>query len=77
METIDNILREQTAELVKSNSSLKGGIQKRETAKIYIGESHKDIEHLISSIPTILIGLSKNNEVLYWKNSFSASDSIS
>ena len=66
METIDNILREQTAELVKSNAFLKGGIQEHEKAKMYIGESHKDIEHLISSIPTILIGLSKNNEVLYW-----------
>ena len=66
METIDNILREQTAELVKSNAFLKGGIQEHEKAKMYICESHKDIEHLISSIPIILIGLSKNNEVLYW-----------
>jgi PAS domain S-box-containing protein len=66
METIDNILREQTAELAKSNASLMSGIPEREKAKMVIDESHKDIEHLISSIPTILIGLSKNNEVLYW-----------
>jgi len=66
METIDNILREQTAEFVKSNASLRSGIQEREKIKMYIDESHNDIEHLISAIPTILIGLSKNNEVLYW-----------
>ena len=66
MESIDNILREQTAELIRSNASPKGGIRECEIAKMNMGESQKDIEHLISSIPSIFIGLSKTNGVLYW-----------
>jgi PAS domain S-box-containing protein len=66
METFDNIFREQTAGLTKSSVSLEGGIRERGKANMANGDSQKDIEHLISSIPSIFIGLSKSNEVLYW-----------
>lgn len=66
METFDNIFREQTAELTKSSVSLESGIRERGKASMANGDSQKDIEHLISSIPSIFIGLSKSNEVLYW-----------
>jgi PAS domain S-box-containing protein len=62
----EKLLRDRTAELVKSNEELNRQIKKRKRAKQTIKQAHREIEHLISSLPTILIGLNRKNEVIHW-----------
>jgi PAS domain S-box-containing protein len=64
----ERLLRERTAELVNSNSELKRQINERQKAEKLIMEAHREIEHLISAIPTILIGLSRENEIIHWNS---------
>ncbi|MCK4988537.1 MAG: PAS domain S-box protein, partial [Desulfobacterales bacterium] len=54
------------AELLKSNEELNRQIKKRKKAKKTVKEAHREIEHLISSLPTILIGLTKENKIIHW-----------
>ncbi|MBW2412678.1 MAG: PAS domain S-box protein, partial [Deltaproteobacteria bacterium] len=35
-------------------------------AKRTVRQAHREIEHLISSLPTILIGLNRENEIIHW-----------
>jgi PAS domain S-box-containing protein len=62
----EKLLKDRSAELLKSNEELKRQIKKRKKAKRTVKEAHREIEHLISSLPTILIGLSRENEVIHW-----------
>jgi PAS domain S-box-containing protein len=62
----EQLLRDRTAELMKSDAELKRQIKKRKKAKRTVKEAHREIEHLISSLPTILIGLSRENEIIHW-----------
>ena len=62
----EKLLQDRTAELVKSSEELKRQIKKRKKAKRTVKEAHREIEHLISSLPTILIGLSRENEIIHW-----------
>ncbi|MBT8332101.1 MAG: PAS domain S-box protein, partial [Deltaproteobacteria bacterium] len=59
-------LKDRTTELVKSNQELQRQIKKRKKAKRTVKEAHREIEHLISSLPTILIGLSHDHEIIHW-----------
>ena len=59
-------LRDRTTELLKSNQELQRQIKKRKKAKRTVKEAHREIEHLISSLPTILIGLSHQNKIIHW-----------
>jgi PAS domain S-box-containing protein len=60
------LLKERTAELLKFDAELKRQIKKRKKAKRTVKEAHREIEHLISSLPTILIGLSRENQIIHW-----------
>lgn len=62
----EKLLQDRTAELVESSQELKRQIKKRKKAKRTVKQAHREIEHLISSLPTILIGLSRENEIIHW-----------
>jgi len=62
----EKLLRDRTAELLKSDAELKRQIKKRKKAKRTVKKAHREIEHLISSLPTILIGLSRENQIIHW-----------
>jgi PAS domain S-box-containing protein len=64
----EKLLKDRSAELLKSNEELKRQIKKRKKAKRTVKEAHREIEHLISSLPTILIGLSRENEIIHWNS---------
>jgi PAS domain S-box-containing protein len=59
-------LKDRTAELLKSDEELKRQIKKRKKAKRTVKKAHREIEHLISSLPAILIGLSRENQIIHW-----------
>jgi len=62
----ERLLKDRTAELLKSDEELKRQIKRRKKAKRNVKEVHREIEHLISSLPTILIGLSRENQIIHW-----------
>jgi PAS domain S-box-containing protein len=62
----EKLLQDRTAELMKSSQELKRQIKKRKIAKQSIKEAHREINHLISSLPTILVGLNRKNEIIHW-----------
>jgi PAS domain S-box-containing protein len=62
----EKLLQDRTAELDKSNLELERQIKKRKKAKRTVQLAHREIEHLISSLPTILIGLNRDNEIIHW-----------
>jgi PAS domain S-box-containing protein len=62
----EKLLQDRTAELIKSDEELRRQIKKRKIAKRTIKEAHREINHLISSLPTILIGLTRENEIIHW-----------
>ena len=62
----EKLLRDRTAELLKSDAELKRQIKKARKAKRKVEQAHREMEHLISSLPTILIGLSRENQVIHW-----------
>ncbi len=62
----EKLLQDRTAELVESSQELKRQIKRRKKAKRTVKQAHREIEHLISSLPTILIGLSRENEIIHW-----------
>ena len=62
----ERLLKDRTAELLKSDEELKRQIKKRKKARRTVKEAHREIEHLISSLPTILIGVSRENEIIHW-----------
>ncbi|MEJ2729630.1 MAG: ATP-binding protein [Deltaproteobacteria bacterium] len=62
----EKLLRNRTAELLKSDEELKRQIKKAKKAKRKVEQAHREIEHLISSLPTILIGLSRENQIIHW-----------
>ena len=62
----EKLLKDRTADLFKADEELKRQIKKRKKAKRTAKEAHREIEHLISSLPTILIGLSRKNQIIHW-----------
>ena len=62
----ERLLKDRTAELLKSDEELKRQIKKRKKARRTVKAAHREIGHLISSLPTILIGLSRENEIIHW-----------
>lgn len=62
----EKLLQDRTAELLKSTEELNRQIKKRKKAKKTAKAAHHEIEHLISSLPTILIGLTRENEIIHW-----------
>ena len=62
----EKLLEDRTAELLKTDEELKRQIKKRKKAKRTVKAAQREIEHLISSLPTILIGLSRENQIIHW-----------
>ncbi len=62
----EKLLQDRDAELVKSSQELRRQIKKRKKAKRTVEGAHRDFEHLISSLPTILIGLSRDHKIIHW-----------
>jgi PAS domain S-box-containing protein len=62
----EKLLRDRTVELMKSSQELQRQIKKRKIAKRTIKEAHHELNHLISSLPTILVGLTRENEIIHW-----------
>jgi PAS domain S-box-containing protein len=62
----EKLVEDRTAELLKSGEELKRQIKKRKKAKRTAKEALREIEHLISSLPTILIGLSREDTIIHW-----------
>ena len=64
----EKLLHDRTAELLKSNEELKRQVKKRKKAKRTVKQAHREMEHLISSLPTILIGLTRENKIIHWNS---------
>ena len=64
----EKLLHDRTAELLKSNEELKRQVKKRKKARQTVKEAHREMEHLISSLPTILIGLTRENKIIHWNS---------
>jgi PAS domain S-box-containing protein len=63
-----NLRKEPMLELEKSDEMLKHETGKREKTEASIGKAQKEINQLISSLPTILIGLSQENKIVLWNS---------
>jgi PAS domain-containing protein len=63
-----NLMHEHAAKSVVSEAGLKQNGLNQKKAKKPVGNGQKDINKLISSLPTILIGLSKNNTIVLWNS---------
>jgi len=66
METLQNLLSDYTAELTSTNEKLERNNRDNPIACWQSGEVQKRIEQLISSLPTIIIGLSRDNNIALW-----------
>lgn len=66
METLQNLLSDYTAELTSTNEKLERNNPNNPTSYWQSGEVQKRIEQLISSLPTIIIGLSRDNNIALW-----------
>ena len=66
METIQNLLSEYTAELAHNNEKLEQNQHSSAIRTRHNGEVEKRIDQLISSLPTIIIALSRDNNIVLW-----------
>jgi len=66
MEPIDNVNRAQIAALQNHDDAFTPEINAQPRTAKPIKESPAEINQLISSLPTIIIGLSKDNEIVHW-----------
>jgi PAS domain S-box-containing protein len=65
---MNNLPRQQLSEPQKTCDELQREIQVHRKTEQAIREDLKKIKHLISSLPTILIGVSKKNEIMFWND---------
>ncbi|NNL77339.1 MAG: PAS domain S-box protein [Desulfobacterales bacterium] len=61
-----DIQAEPISEMKKSHAALKREIQTPDKTEKHIKEAPQEMEHLIASLPTILIGLSREDKVVLW-----------
>ena len=66
MKTIENVLTDYTAELTSTNAKLESDIGDNKPVAYRSGEIKQEIEQVISSLPTIIIGLSRDNNIALW-----------
>ena len=66
METIQNLLSDYTTELALTNEKRKRNTRKNKMTAMQTGEIQKEFEQVISSLPTIIIGLSRDNNIVLW-----------
>ena len=65
---MENLPKQKISGQEKTCEELKQEIREHRKTEKTIREAHKKMEHLISSLPTILIGLSKENEIIFWND---------
>jgi PAS domain S-box-containing protein len=65
---MENLIQEQAPKSDVSDERLKHETGNRQNAKMPLGNEQKEINQLISSLPTILIGLSKDNKIVLWNS---------
>ena len=63
---MQNLTREHTPQPAMSDDRLTHDPGNRQQIQISAGNGQKEINQLISSLPTILIGLSKDNKIVLW-----------
>ena len=66
MDTIQNLLSDYTAELASTNEKRKQNTRINKMTAMQTGEIQKEFEQVISSLPTIIIGLSRDNNIVLW-----------
>jgi PAS domain S-box-containing protein len=65
---MENSMQEQAPKPEVSDERLNHETGNRLNAQMSLGDGQKEINQLISSLPTILIGLSKDNEIVLWNS---------
>jgi PAS domain S-box-containing protein len=66
MKTTQTLLRDYTAELTGNNEKVERNTRESKMTAKHTSEVQKAIEHLISCLPTIVIGLSLDNNIVLW-----------
>jgi PAS domain S-box-containing protein len=66
MKTMQNLLSDYTAELTSNNEKLVRNTRENKKHARHAGAVQLEIEQLISSLPTIIIGLSLDNNIVLW-----------
>ena len=66
MKTMQNLLSDYTAELTSINEKLGRNNSEKIRGADHTAEVQQAIENLISSLPTIIIGLSRDNNIVLW-----------
>jgi PAS domain S-box-containing protein len=66
MKTMQNLLSDYTAELTSNNEKLERNSRENKLTARHAGAPQLEIEQLISSLPTIIIGLSLDNNIVLW-----------
>jgi PAS domain S-box-containing protein len=66
MKTMQNLLSDYTAELTSNNEKLVRNTLENNKHARHAGAVQLEIEQLISSLPTIIIGLSLDNNIVLW-----------
>ena len=70
METLQSLISEYTAELANDATELEQKSRSKIMQARQNGEVQKRIEQLISSLPTIIIALSRDNSIVMWNATF-------
>jgi len=63
---MQNLLSDYTAELTSNNEKLERNSRENKLTARHAGAAQLEIEQLISSLPTIIIGLSLDNNIVLW-----------
>ena len=63
---MQTLLSDYTSELTSNNEKLERNTRESKMTAKHTSEVQKAIEHLISSLPTIIIGLSLDNNIVLW-----------
>ncbi|MGB5748699.1 MAG: ATP-binding protein [Desulfobacterales bacterium] len=66
METLQNLLSDYTAELASTNENRERSTRENNMTAKHARDVQKEFEQLISSLPTMIIGLSRDNDIALW-----------
>jgi PAS domain S-box-containing protein len=66
MKTSQTVLSDDTAELAPTSEKRNRNHRKHKMTAMQTGEIQKEFEQVISSLPTIIIGLSRENNIVLW-----------
>ena len=66
METIQNLISDYTAELANTNEKWERNTREHKITAKHAREVQKEFEQLISSLPTMIIGLTRDNNIALW-----------